>query len=149
MDVSCAQVEMKQRLGGSCLCGRFRFEIQGKLLFLKNCHCSRCRKMTGSTFATYARALTEDLRVISGSDGLSTYERCPGNVIAFCKTCGSVVPYPPAGSPQVEFFAGLLDDDPALRVSFHIFVGSKAPWCELTDALPKFDEQVVAPTAGR
>jgi hypothetical protein len=67
---------------GSCLCGDFRFEIQGPILFLKNCHCSRCRKMTGSTFATYARADINTLKVLSGADGITTYERCPGNVIA-------------------------------------------------------------------
>ncbi|HEX5655877.1 MAG TPA: GFA family protein [Polyangiales bacterium] len=50
---------------GSCLCGQFRFTIDGPIRFLKNCHCSRCRKMSGSTFATFARAYTRDLRVLA------------------------------------------------------------------------------------
>jgi hypothetical protein len=127
---------------GSCLCGNFRFELEGNVLFLKNCHCSQCRKLTGSTYATYVRARTKDLKVLSGSDALTTYERRPGNVIAFCKHCGSVVPYPPQHSPQVEFLAGLLDDDPGARVAYHIYVASRAPWHELEDALPRFDQQV-------
>lgn len=129
------------RVRGSCLCGNFRFELSGPVLFLKNCHCSRCRKMSGSTFATYARAETKDLWILSGASDLITHERLPGNVIAFCKYCGSLVPHPPPNSPLVEFGAGLLDDDPGARVSFHIFVGSRAPWCELSDGLPQFDEQ--------
>jgi GrpB-like predicted nucleotidyltransferase (UPF0157 family) len=98
--------------------------------------------MTGSTFATYARAETKTLTVLSGADAVTTYERCPGNVIAFCRQCGSLVPHPPEGSPEVEFFAGLLDDDPGVSVSFHIYACSRAPWHEIDDELPRFDEQV-------
>jgi hypothetical protein len=42
----------------------------------------------------------------------------------------------------VEFLAGLLDEDPGVKVSFHIYVGSRAPWCELLDGLPQFEEQL-------
>ncbi len=98
--------------------------------------------MTGSTFATYARSETNTLRVTSGADAITTYERCPGNVIAFCQRCGSLVPHPPEGSPQVEFFAGLLDDDPGVGISFHIYADSRAPWHEIHDDLPRFAEQI-------
>jgi len=134
-----APSDARSSLRGSCLCGDYRFEITGRIRFLKACHCTRCRKMSGSTFATYARALTKDLVVVSGADALVCYERSPGTVIAFCRRCGSLVPYPPAGSPEVEFGAGLLDDDPGVGIAYHIFVASRAPWCELTDDLPKFD----------
>jgi len=100
--------------------------------------------MTGATFATYARAETKALHVLSGAEGLTTYERCPGNVIAFCRRCGSLVPYPPENSPQVEFLAGLLDDPPHVSPSFHIYVASRAPWHEIEDGLPQFLENVVA-----
>jgi hypothetical protein len=59
--------------------------------------------------------------------------------MAFCKRCGSVVPHPTPGSALVEFGAGLLDDDPVVRIGYHIFVASRAPWCELDDDLPKHD----------
>jgi hypothetical protein len=130
-------------LRGSCLCGTFRFEVRGKLLLLKNCHCSRCRKMSGSTFATYARAEAKHLFVLAGSHALITYERCPGNTIAFCRQCGTLVPFPPPGSPLVEFGAGLLDDDPGLGIGYHIYVASRAPWCVLEDGLPQYDENRV------
>jgi hypothetical protein len=97
--------------------------------------------MTGSAFATYARADANALEVLSGADRVTTYERCPGNVFAFCRRCGSIVPYPPVGSPQVELFAGLLDDPPGVGVSFHIYAGSRAPWHEIDDSLPRFDAQ--------
>lgn len=125
---------------GSCLCGTFRFAIRGPVQFLKNCHCSRCRKMSGSSFATYARAERQHLHITSGADDVIEFERAPGNTIAFCKYCGSHVPHPPSSSPLVEFGAGLLDDDPGVGVAYHIFVGSRAPWVHLDDDLPKFEE---------
>jgi hypothetical protein len=127
------------RFRGSCLCGNFRFEIAGPIQFLKNCHCSQCRKMSGGSFGTYARAETKHLRVSSGADDLIIHERRPGNRIAFCKTCGSLVPYPPPGSPLLEFGAGLLDDDPGVGVAYHIYVGSRAPWIEVHDDVPQFE----------
>jgi hypothetical protein len=138
--------EAPQRtLRGSCLCKSFRFELRGPITFLKNCHCSRCRKMTGSAFATYARARADELHVLSGRDALTTYERQPGNVIAFCRICGSLVPYPPAGSLEIEFLAGLLDDDPGSSVAFEIYVSSRASWSRLDAAVPHFDEQISGP----
>ncbi|AFP30847.1 hypothetical protein MRBBS_1910 [Marinobacter sp. BSs20148] len=35
---------------------------------------------------------------------------------------------------------GTLDNDPGVRASRHVFVGSKAPWFEITDGLPQFAE---------
>jgi hypothetical protein len=35
---------------------------------------------------------------------------------------------------------GTLNEDPGQKPEFHIFVGSKAPWHDITDNLPQFDE---------
>lgn len=123
---------------GSCLCGRFRFEVAGPVLLMKNCHCGRCRKMSGSMFATFVRVHATDLRVLAGADAVTTFARSERWTIAFCKDCGSVVPQVQPWSELVEFGAGLLDDDPGVRLGYHIFVESRAPWCELNDELPKF-----------
>jgi hypothetical protein len=40
----------------------------------------------------------------------------------------------------VHVALGSLVDAPTLRPTKHIFVGSKAPWFEITDDLPRFDE---------
>lgn len=96
--------------------------------------------MSGSSFATYGRALQADFVITSGAEEITTFERKPGNVIAFCRRCGSQVPHPPAGNHEFEFGAGLLDDDPEVDIAYHIFVDSRAPWIELRDDLPKFAE---------
>jgi hypothetical protein len=35
---------------------------------------------------------------------------------------------------------GSLADEPSIRPGEHIFVGSKAPWFEITDGLPQSEE---------
>jgi hypothetical protein len=35
---------------------------------------------------------------------------------------------------------GSLVDAPSIRPTSHIFVGSKAPWFDITDDLPQFEE---------
>lgn len=34
---------------GECLCAEVKFEVDGELPDLYQCHCSLCRKATGST----------------------------------------------------------------------------------------------------
>ena len=62
---------------------------------------------------------------------------------AFCRKCGS--PLPLKGEKSGIYFipAGLLDDDPGHRGYVgHIFVGSKAPWVEITDGSVQFSENI-------
>jgi hypothetical protein len=59
----------------------------------------------------------------------------------FCPVCGSNLLFVFKGMPdKLWIAAGSLDDDPGLRPRSHIFVGSKAPWHEISDELPSFDE---------
>ena len=39
-------------IAGSCQCDAIGYEVQGKLTFLRNCHCSRCRRARGTAHAT-------------------------------------------------------------------------------------------------
>ena len=58
---------------------------------------------------------------------------------AFCATCASLMPVIHADQGIVMAPAGALDQDPGVRPQAHIYVGSKAPWFEITDALPQFE----------
>lgn len=44
------------------------------------------------------------------------------------------------GDAWVHVTLGTLVDTHAIRPDARIFVGSKAPWFEIADALPKYDE---------
>ena len=63
----------------------------------------------------------------------------PGRERCFCKKCGSPLVSTDSGK-ITEVVLGTVDGDPGVRPCEHIFVGSKAPWYEIADALPQFEE---------
>ena len=125
---------------GSCLCGGAQYEIGGEIKLMANCHCSMCRKHHGAAFATYVGVDTADFRWVKGEDLLVRYQSSPGHTRGFCRVCGSSLPVPDPGATNFFLPAGTLDDDPGVRPAAHIFVASKAPWSEISDDLPQFDE---------
>lgn len=124
---------------GSCLCGAVTYEVTGPLTFMGNCHCSMCRKSHGAAFATWGIVDPDRFRWTSGEDQVRRYGSSPGRERLFCGRCGS--PLAAAHDGRIgEVVAGTFDDDPGVRPREHIFVGSKAPWYEIADALPQFRE---------
>jgi len=124
---------------GSCLCGRVRYEIDAPLGTALHCHCSMCRKAQGSAFRTRAAVARSSFRFRSGEELLTRYESSPGTFRCFCSVCGSPVASFFAGDPgTIGLPLGALDDDPGVRPVCHVHVASKAPWYEITDALPQF-----------
>lgn len=115
-----------------------RYEIDGPLSDVGNCHCSMCRRFHGAAFATYAKIDQEHFRWFSGQDLMTVYETSPGIGWAFCRVCGSSLGVPKDGK-LIDLAIGLLDKDPGVRPTEHIFVGSKAPWHEITDDLPQYE----------
>jgi hypothetical protein len=126
---------------GSCACGGIKFEVD-EVLALTTCHCSICRKLSGSAFAAYAHVSKRKFRFISGEDLITHYESTPGSTRGFCRVCGSAAPGQAPYLPTVSVAAGLLDDDPGVRPMLHVFVSSKAPWWEITDNLPQHEKWV-------
>ena len=132
---------------GSCLCGAIRFGVDGRFTPIQFCHCRRCRKSTGSAFAAGIAARTHAFRWLAGEELAQQYtapvrESPPPYRAAFCKQCGSPVPIYDSEQPFVIIPAGALDADPGTRPLRHIFVGVKAPWFEITDAVPQFAKHV-------
>jgi hypothetical protein len=126
-------------LQGSCLCGGIRFEITGPVPGIIQCHCSLCRKCSGTGCIATIPVPADQLRWISGEDLLRTFSRPSGYTSVFCAVCGS--PAPDSNTARTRYLipAGLVDDDPSLRVTEHIFVGSKARWETIADDAPRFD----------
>jgi hypothetical protein len=129
-------------LKGGCLCKGVQYEITGELDSPHYCHCSICRKQSGSAFLPGAGVATNDFRWTKGEDMLTRYESSPGGVRMFCKRCGSAL----AGGPtdpavgKIWINLGTLIDDAGVKPSGHIFVGSKAAWFDIKDDLPQFKE---------
>ena len=134
---------------GSCLCGAIRYAIDpGGFGRVVNCHCSMCRKATGAAFRTRAAVSATAFHWLSGESLVSRYESSPGEYRTFCSVCGATLATFFRDHPNtIGLPLGTLDDDPGVRPSAHVHVGSKAPWFEITDGLPCFSEGF-ASTAG-
>jgi len=103
------------------------------------CHCSACRKATGSAFKPFAGIRSEELSLVSGEESVMTYGDDQAHDV-HCRNCGSLLYSVVRDGAYVHVSLGTLQDDPAIRPSAHIFVASKASWEEITDNLPQFDE---------
>ena len=128
---------------GSCLCQKVRYEIAGPVGKAAYCHCSRCRKWSGSALLGYAGVAKQHFRWTLGEDLLGRFPSSERVFRVFCTACGSALAAWPS-DPAVEsvwVMMGTLDDDPGVKPSLHIFVGSKAPWFEMTDDLPRHAER--------
>jgi len=131
---------------GSCLCGSVCYEISGSLDRLLHCHCSQCRKAHGAAFGTYARVKRAEFRFLAGESDVVSYASSPGVRRTFCQRCGASLQFIRDSKAEALWItAGTLDVEPDIRPSHHIFVASKAPWFEITDGLPQY-EQGLPPT---
>jgi hypothetical protein len=115
--------------------------VLDEFLYAANCHCSNCRRTTGSAFKPFAGIERGKLAVVRGEANLLTYGDGSGpDADLHCKTCGSLLYSVVQAGARVHVALGTLVDGPSIRPTKHIFVGSKAPWFTITDDLPQYEE---------
>lgn len=124
-------------LRGSCLCGHMTYKVVDAFEYAMNCHCSQCRRSTGSAFKPLAGINASRFAIIGGEDDLLRFGDDQGHD-AHCRSCGSLLYSLVREKQYVHVAMGTLLDEPTIRPTMHIFVGSKAPWFEITDQLPQF-----------
>ena len=131
---------MGDRVQGSCLCGGVRFEVTRPFRRANHCHCSRCRKHSGSSGLTQGRVARDGFRLLAGAELIRVFRPDGGAVKAFCSVCGSSLfgNWWPDGD-RISVRLGALDGDPKVRPERHSYVDSRAPWDELPDdGLPRY-----------
>jgi hypothetical protein len=124
-------------LTGKCFCGAVQYTLPDEFSYAMNCHCSNCRRTTGSAFKPFAGIEREKFSLTKGEDGLLIYGSDETHD-AHCKKCGSLL-YSVVRHGWVHVTLGTLVDEPTIRPQRHIFVGSKAPWFAITDDLPQHE----------
>ena len=130
-----------KRLTGRCLCGAVEYVVADAFLYAANCHCSNCRRTTGSAFKPFAGIEREKLTVVKGEDKIKPYGEEKTHD-AHCAICGSLLYSVVREGQYVHVAMGTLVDAPTIRPTAHIFVGSKAPWFTITDDLPQYRKHV-------
>jgi hypothetical protein len=126
-------------LEGACECGAVRYRVRDEFLYAANCHCSRCRAATGTAFKSFAGIERGKLEITNGQDVLLIVGEEDANHTR-CGVCGSLLFSVVGDGGRVHVAMGSLVDAPSIRPTEHIFVGSKAPWFEITDDLPQREE---------
>jgi hypothetical protein len=126
-------------LAGKCMCGAVRYRVADEFVYAANCHCSNCRAATGSAFKPFAGIEREKLELTDGVDQLLVFGEDDVNDTR-CGACGSLLFSVVRDGAYVHVALGSLVDPPSIRPTGHIFVGSKAPWYEITDDLPQHEE---------
>ncbi|MEZ9291986.1 GFA family protein [Vibrio lentus] len=129
---------------GSCLCGSIQFELDGGVTDIIHCHCSLCRKASGSAYATNGFINAEDVKLTDKNNTLTFYESSEGKRKYFCKTCGSPIYSSNSQSlKRLRLRLGILDTEISERPISHNFVTSKANWDDLDVELPRNEKHEV------
>ena len=131
-------------LTGGCQCGAVRYWVSASANGTEHCHCSICRNVHGALFVTTSNVPEDAFEIERGAENLSVFESSPGSGRYFCKTCSCVIYAKIPDSPVTFVSTGTLDDGAhpghGDGKESHIFWGSKVPWFEPGDDLPKADE---------
>jgi hypothetical protein len=134
-----SETKRSRTLAGKCLCGAINYALADEFKYALNCHCSDCRRATGSAFKAFAGIERSKLDIINGKKQVLIFGDENANHDVHCKVCGSLLYSVVGDGVIVHVTLGTLADDPVIRPQAHIFVGDKAPWFEITDHLPQHD----------
>lgn len=120
---------MTRTTRGSCLCGAVRFEVSGDFDAFFLCHCSRCRKDSGSAHAANLFSASATIAWLAGRERVTSW-RLPRSRHArsFCGACGSALPSVQMDGALLVVPAGSLDDPIAIRPTAHTSCASRADW---------------------
>ena len=131
-----------ETITGSCLCGSIKFEVQSPFAAFRYCHCSRCRKASGSAHAANAFVPQAQFQWLAGEALVKRFDLPEAKRFAvwFCPQCGTRVPHQVKSTENMLIPAGVLDGDPGVRPENSIFWKSRAAWYVPPQEIPKFDE---------
>lgn len=131
---------MSAGISGSCLCGAVQFGISGTFEAFFLCHCSRCRKGSGSAHASNLFSTTASITWLAGQDRVQSY-RLPDtrHERSFCRECGSALPGLQMEGALLVVPAGSLDTAIDIRPTAHICCAARAEWDADLDNIPRMD----------
>jgi len=119
---------------GSCNCGGVTFSVNVLVTDVYVCHCSICRKSTGSGGIAVTVVPTQSVSFHTGTDLIKQWQKPNHDWLTnFCSVCGS--PLPGKNDDQRTFIPVSLFDSgyEHLEVKHHIFTDSKASWEVIAD----------------
>ena len=127
------------KLKGQCRCRAVTYAVDDAFAHALNFHCSNCRRTTGAGCNPFGGIALDRFHDVAGAQDLRRFGD-GGDHDLHCAICGSVLYSAVRSSTYADVALGTQVDAPAIRPTAHIFLGSKAPWHEITDDLPHYAE---------
>jgi hypothetical protein len=90
------------------------YAVADTFQYAMNCHCSNCRRATGSAFKPFAGIERDRLRITRGSDGVTIFGSETGPHDVHCATCGSLLYSVVREAAYVHVTLGTLIDEPTI-----------------------------------
>lgn len=128
-----------KELKGGCLCGAVGYTMPDAFVYAGYCHCSECRRFSGSLFSAFGGIPQTNFHLAKGKEKIKHYPKSNNSILIFCSICGSSLYAEKPQKSMVHVRLGTLFDIPTLKPQAHIFVGSKVPWYQIQDGLPQFE----------
>ena len=128
---------------GGCLCGAVRYEVNGDLVRVAQCHCDDCRRATGSAFATNVFVKEEDLKVLQGETNTFQHSADSGSTMTkeFCGKCGSqLFGYGSSAAGVKNIKIGSIDDVGDIKPQIEVFTSKSLPYTPPLDFTEKFQK---------
>lgn len=128
-------------VSGHCLCGQVSYTYTGEVGPANLCHCTDCRRCTGSAFNVGVRLTAAGFRISRGAPKGYTKAGDSGVPLTrwFCADCGSPLYTTSPKHPEVLYVkAGTLDDPSVVHVERQIWLDSAVPWRHIASALPAY-----------
>ncbi len=113
---------------GQCLCGDVRFSVTGPIRGVGSCHCSKCRKVSGTNGNAQFIVPADRFSWSAGQHQVTRFQLADGWGPTRCQRCGSPVPDSYDAGKQMWVQAGLMDAALDTDMKLHIFCGSRADW---------------------
>ncbi|SMN00660.1 Gfa-like protein [uncultured Candidatus Thioglobus sp.] len=105
------------------------------------CHCSQCRRVQGTAFATNGNVESKNFKFISGADNLTEFKETDNKSRFFCKSCGSPIMAKLGNNPDyTRVRLGTITTPINEVIEKHIFTESKASWDTICDNIPQHKE---------
>ncbi len=105
------------------------------------CHCSECRRVQGTAFATNGNVENQNFEFICGKNNLTEFKENANKSRFFCKTCGAPIMAKLSNNPNhTRVRLGTITNDINEPIEKHIFTSSKANWDNICDDIAQHKE---------
>lgn len=132
---------------GGCLCGAFRYRVEGLPTNSMVCHCRTCQRVAASPVVAWVTFPQDRFKILKGR--CAEYSSSPPVRRTFCSSCGTPLTYEHSSEPGfVDVTTCSLDDPSAFPPTHHSWLSHDVAWVKFGDGLPAYRESKYSKDAG-